>query len=149
MSTDFARASEPDLPRGWGVDLGLLAVRLALASVFMYHGGQKLFGWFEGKGLTGLIEGYGYVVGNLIGIGEFFGGLGLLVGVLTRFSGLSLVLIMAGAIWYVHGKNGFGGQGGYEFNLVLLLCALAIAMAGPGRLTVMRWLPARFRPWAE
>lgn len=149
MSSDFARSIEPDTPHGWGVDLGLLCVRLALASVFMYHGAQKLFGAFGGKGLGGLIQAYGPVVGSLVGIGEFFGGLGMLLGVLTRFSGASLVLIMGGAIAFVHGKNGFGGDGGYEFNLVLLLCALAIMLAGPGRATVMRWLPARFRPWAE
>ena len=136
-------------PTGWAHDFALFSVRVGLAAVFMYHGGQKLFGWFGGKGLGGLINAYGPVVGSLVGIGEFFGGLGLLVGVLTRFSAASLVLIMSGAIYFVHGKHGFAGEGGYEFNFALITMALAIFLAGPGRLTVMRWLPARFRPWLE
>ena len=41
------------------------------------------------------------------------------------------------------------GEGGYEFNFALITMALAILLAGPGRLTVRRWLPARFRPWLE
>ena len=145
----FASAPTGPATRGLDVDVALLSVRIGLASVFMYHGAQKLFGWFGGKGLAGLIEGYGVVVGSLVGIGEFFGGLGLLVGVLTRFSAASLILIMAGAIWFVHGKNGFGGQGGYEFNFVLITMCLAILAAGPGRAALAAVLPARLRPWLE
>lgn len=149
MTTPPLAPPTDDPPTGWQLDFALFSVRVGLAAVFMYHGGQKLFGWFGGKGLGGLIERYGTVVGSLVGVGEFFGGLGLLVGVLTRFSAASLVLIMGGAIYYVHGKHGFGGEGGYEFNFALITMALAILLAGPGRLTVMRWLPARFRPWLE
>lgn len=135
---------------GWSYDLALFSIRFGLAAAFMYHGAQKMFGWFGGQGLAKMIENLGPVLGPLVAIGEFFGGLGLLVGVLTRFSGASLVLIMAGAIVMVHGKNGFSlANGGYEYNLVLLTMALAIALTGPGRLALGRVLPQRFRPWFE
>jgi putative oxidoreductase len=131
-------------------DLALLSVRIGLAAVFMFHGAQKLFSWFGGHGLEGLIKTFGPVVGTLVGIGEFFGGLGLLVGLLSRFSGASLILIMAGAIYNVHGKKGFSMQdGGYEYNFVLITMALAILLAGPGRIALARFLPASLKPWVE
>lgn len=134
----------------WPVDLALLSVRVGLAVVFMFHGGQKLFGWFGGHGLSGLIENYGLIVGWLVGIGEFFGGLGLLVGLLSRFSAASLILIMGGAIAFVHGKNGFASSdGGIEYNFVLITMAVAILVAGPGRLALCRILPGAPKPWLE
>jgi putative oxidoreductase len=92
---------------GWAHDLSLLCIRVGLAAVFIFHGGQKLFGWFGGKGILGLIEHLGVIMAYLVAIGEFFGGVGLLLGILSRFSAASLALIMAGAIFMVHGKNGF------------------------------------------
>jgi putative oxidoreductase len=137
-------------PTPWPVDLALLNVRIGLATVFMFHGAQKLFGWFGGHGLGGLIEAYGAVIGTLVGIGEFFGGLGLLVGLLSRFSAASLIVIMGGAIVLVHGKNGFASSdGGIEYNFVLITMALAILVAGPGRIALGLILPARLKPWLE
>lgn len=128
------------------VDLGLLSVRLGLAGVFIFHGGQKLFGLFGGQGMAQLVQGFGPVLGYLIAVGEFFGGLGLLVGFLSRFSAASLVVIMAGAIALVHGKNGFSAQAnGYEHNFTLLMMALAILLAGPGRIAVTQLLPPGVR----
>jgi putative oxidoreductase len=102
------------------VDWALFAVRLVVGIIFMAHGAQKLFGAFGGSGLGPLVHMMGSV-GYLVAIGEFFGGLGILVGFLSRFSGASLIVIMLGAIALVHGKNGFflGQKAGFEYNLAL------------------------------
>jgi putative oxidoreductase len=90
------------------------------------------------------------LLGYPVTIGEFFGGLGLIVGFLTRFSAASLIVIMLGAIGLVHGKNGFFlGQGpdstlataGFEYNLALIGLLAPILIAGPGNLSVGQFLP--------
>src|SRR5688572_17546317 len=88
------------------VDIALLLVRVIVGVIFAAHGAQKLFGAFGGPGLGELIKMMG-PIGVPVAIGEFFGGLGLVFGFLTRFSAASLIVIMIGAIVLVHGKNGF------------------------------------------
>ena len=69
----------------------------------------------------------------MVVIGEFFGGLGLVVGVLCRFSAASLIMIMFGAIAMVHGKNGFFlSAGGFEYNRrrIGVLAPLLVGVAG-------------------
>jgi putative oxidoreductase len=144
----LSRRNSTPLPTH-SVSLALLLIRFGLAAVFMYHGAQKVFGAFGGPGLATMMTKMGPVLGSLVSIGEFFGGLAILLGLFSRFSAASLVVIMAGAIAMVHGKNGFSGEGGYEFNLMLLLMAAAIFVAGPGRLALASLLPAKLRPWLE
>ena len=129
------------------IDLALLIARVIVGIVFMAHGAQKLFGAFGGPGLSGVVQMMG-PLGYLVAIGEFFGGLGLIVGFLSRFSALSLIVIMVGAIGMVHGKVGFfmnwmGNQGGegFEYHLLAIAILLVILIAGPGRLAVARALP--------
>ena len=123
------------------VDVSLLLMRIIVGIIFMVHGAQKLFGTFGGKGLTATVEMMG-VIGYLVTIGEFFGGLGLIVGLLTRFSAASLIVIMLGAIALVHGKNGFlQSDEGFEYNLALIGLLLPILIAGPGRYAIGRFLP--------
>jgi putative oxidoreductase len=82
------------------------------------------------------------VIGYLVTIGEFFGGLGLIVGFLTRFSAASLIVIMLGAIGMVHGKNGFFmSSGGFEYNLALIGLLIPTLIAGPGPYSIGRLLP--------
>lgn len=119
-------------------DAALLLVRIALAIVFIAHGGQKLFGLFGGKGLAGFTPaivkmGLPPIVATLIAAGEFFGGLGLLVGLLTRVAAIGPLVSMAGAILLVHGKNGFFLPSGMEYALVNLLLSIAVLFGGPGR----------------
>jgi putative oxidoreductase len=113
----------------------------------MAHGAQKLFGAFGGPGLAGVVQMMG-PVGYLVTIGEFFGGLGLILGVLPRFSAASIIVIMIGAIGMVHGKVGFfmnwaGQQAGegYEYHLLAIAALLPIVLAGPGRFALERILP--------
>jgi putative oxidoreductase len=124
------------------VDWALLAVRLTAGIVFMAHGAQKLFGAFGGPGLAPMVQMMGPVA-YLVAIGEFFGGLGLVVGFLSRFSAASLIVIMLGAIALVHAPNGFflGEKPGFEYNFALIGMLLAILIAGPGRMAIGRFLP--------
>ena len=130
-------------PRGdrLTVELSLLVVRVVSGVVFAAHGAQKMFGAFGGPGLEKFVEGMG-PIGYPVAIGEFFGGIGLIVGLLCRFSAASLIVIMIGAIHHVHGKNGFFlSDGGFEYNLALIGLLAPTFLAGPGRLTIGRFLP--------
>src|SRR5215475_12145448 len=103
------------------VDLSLLILRVAVGVIFMAHGSQKLFGAFGGMGMAKTVELMGGgVIPYLVMIGEFFGGIGLVFGFLSRFSAAALIVTMIGAIVTVHGKNGFFLPGGYEYNISLI-----------------------------
>ena len=131
------RASSP-------ADTALLLARIALALPFIFHGASIAFGAFGGPGLQGF-SGFTHMplaMAALVGYGEFLGGLGILFGVLSRIASVGMALIMLGAIGLVHLKNGYDGtKGGFEHPLTLLILALAIAVAGPGRLALGRMLP--------
>ena len=140
-------ASETVVRDRSAVDWSLLALRLVLGVVFMAHGAQKLFGAFGGPGLTAVVQMMG-PVGYLVTVGEFFGGLGLVLGVLSRFSAASIIVIMIGAIAMVHGEVGFfmnwaGKQAGegYEYHLMAIAALLPIVLAGPGRFALAHVLP--------
>jgi len=125
------------------VDVALFLVRLTLGIIFTIHGSQKVFGAFGGPGLQGMASAMG-PIGYLVAIGEFFGGLGLIFGILSRFSAASIIVIMIGAIVQVHGKNGFFNTPpnlGFEYNLALIGLALPTLIAGPGKFTLARPLP--------
>jgi len=129
------------------VDVALLVARIIVGAVFMAHGAQKLFGAFGGPGLSAFVGMMG-PLGYLVSIGEFFGGLGLVVGFLSRFSAASIIVIMLGAIAMVHSKVGFfmnwmGKQGGegFEYHLLAIAILLVILIAGPGRYALARSLP--------
>ena len=129
------------------VDVALLVGRIIVGAVFMAHGAQKLFGAFGGPGLSAFVGMMG-PLGYLVAIGEFFGGLGLVVGFLSRFSAASIIVIMLGAIGMVHGKVGFfmnwmGNQAGegFEYHLLAIAILLVILIVGPGRYALARSLP--------
>jgi putative oxidoreductase len=121
------------------VDLSLLVVRVIVGVVFAAHGAQKLFGVWGGQGLAKTVEMMGSPLGYLVTVGEFFGGLGLIAGFLTRFSAASLIVIMIGAIAIVHGKNGFfQSANGFEYNLALIGLLVPVLLCGPGRFSIGR-----------
>jgi putative oxidoreductase len=100
-----------------------------------------VFGLFGGPGIQEIAKMMG-PVGYLVAIGECFGGLGILVGFLSRFSAASNIVIMLGAIAMVHGKNGFFmDKSGFEYNYALIGLLLATLIAGPGRFSIGRFLP--------
>lgn len=139
-------ASDITTRKASATDWALLVARVFVGIIFMAHGAQKLFGAFGGPGLSGVVQMMG-PIGYLVTIGEFFGGLGLALGVLSRFSAASIIVIMLGAIDMVHGKVGFfmnwsGKQAGegYEYHLLAIGALLAIVIAGPGRFALSRLL---------
>src|SRR5258708_8891801 len=117
------------------VDVALLVVRVVAGVIFAAHGAQKLFGVFGGPGLAAMVQpppdGMG-PLGYPVTIGEFFGGLGLIVGFLCRFSAASLIVIMLGPIGIVHGKKGFFmSAGGFEYNLPLIGLLFPLLLPAP------------------
>src|SRR5882762_6737323 len=139
--------SEATIRDSSAVDWALLVARVVVGVIFMAHGAQKLFGAFGGPGLSAVVQMMG-PIGYLVTIGEFFGGLGLALGILSRFSAASIIVIMLGAIAMVHGKVGFfmnwaGNQAGegFEYHLLAIAALLPVVIAGPGRFAVGRLLP--------
>ncbi|MDX1935152.1 MAG: DoxX family protein [Capsulimonadales bacterium] len=123
----------------------LLILRIVVGVIFMAHGAQKVFGLFGGPGLNAVMGQMGPVLGFLVSVGEFFGGLGILVGFLTRFSAASLIVIMFGAIIMVHGKNGFFlSEKGFEYNFALIGLLFPLLLLGPGPFALPRRIFPRF-----
>jgi len=122
------------------VNTGLLLIRLVVGLLFMGHGAQKLFGWFGGYGIKGTGEFFdsiglkpGEKMALLAGVAELIGGALFILGLLTPLAGLVIAATMVIAIWKVHGANGiWATQNGYEYNLVLLVVALAVSVMGAG-----------------
>jgi putative oxidoreductase len=122
------------------VDLSLLFLRVIVGVIFAAHGAQKLFGAFDGPGLAKTVEMFGGgPLPYLVTIGEFFGGIGLIFGFLSRFSAASLIVIMIGAIVQVHWAGGFFAPKGFEYNLALIGLLLPIFLCGPGRFSIGQW----------
>lgn len=135
----------------------LLILRIAIGIIMAAHGAQKLFGLFGGMGIASTVKFMG-AIGYLVAIGEFFGGLGIIVGFLTRFSSLALIVIQVGAIVKVHWANGFflGQKPGFEYNFALIGILIAILIAGPGKHSIIRLLsilihkfPKKVYPFVE
>lgn len=125
-----------------------LALRIPVGIIFMAHGAQKLFAWFGGYGLAGTGQFFesiglapGIAMAFLAGSAEFFGGLFILLGLLTRPSALVLAFTMLIAIVSVHLPNGlFMSNGGYEFGLALLAASVSLMLSGGGKVAVDNWL---------
>lgn len=121
-----------------------IPVRFGVGIVMTAHGAQKLFGWFGGHGLQGTGQFFaenlglkpGVLMAALAGGTEFFGGLLLLAGFLTRPAAAALAGTMAVAI--ITAKMGafFASNGGMEFPLTLLLASLTLAIGGAGKFSV-------------
>ena len=121
-----------------------LALRIPVGIILAAHGAQKLFGWFGGYGLEGT-GGWmasnglepGYLMALLAGSAEFFGGVALILGLLTRPAALVNAFTMLVAITSIHISNGlFMTNNGYEFALSLFAATLALAIQGGGSLSV-------------
>ncbi|MFJ9036983.1 DoxX family protein [Streptomyces sp. NPDC102406] len=128
-------------------DVGLLILRLALGLTIAAHGTQKLFGWFGGGGIEGTGQFFaqsGYPSGKtmavIAGLSETFGGLGLVLGLLTPLAGAAVLGTMINALAVKWG-GGFFAPAGVEYELLLLAGAAGLALTGPGRIAVDRFLP--------
>lgn len=121
-----------------------LVLRVPVGIILAAHGAQKLFGWFGGYGLEGTGQWMasiglepGYLMALLAGSAEFFGGLALIFGLLTRPAAAVSAFTMVIAIFSVHFVNGlFMSNNGYEFALALFAATLALTFQGAGRLSL-------------
>ena len=127
----------------------LTVLRVTLGVVMFAHGAQKMLGWFGGKGLDAAL--HALVPGKYVPVplaflavcAEFFGGLGLITGSLTRIAALGVAGNMIVAVAMVEGHTGFfmnwegQKQGeGYEYHLLVLAITYALILRGAGSLSI-------------
>jgi putative oxidoreductase len=123
------------------MNLARVIMRTTIGGLFVGHGTQKLFGWFQGGGLAGTADMFEHLGlhpprRNAIaaGVSETAGGAMLFAGLATPLAAGTLTATMLTAIRRVHLPNGpWITKGGYEYNLVLIAAALALVEDGPGR----------------
>jgi putative oxidoreductase len=130
---------------------GPAVLRLALAVVFIAHGGQKLFGWWGGAGLDATAGFFGqmglnpaYPLAATVSILEFGGGILLAFGAFSLPVSAALTVDMLVAIWKVHLASGFfinwnlvPVQGhGFEYNFVLIAALVCLMLSGPGAFSI-------------
>lgn len=128
-----------------------LLLRLGLAVIFITHGLAKVGGDGNEGGLQWMRgpDAPAKPVQFAVAWGELLGGIALAIGFMTRLAAAGIAVIMAGAIWTVTGRNGFHlikdgtFNGGYEYNLVLLVICAAVILLGPGPLAADRWFGVR------
>ena len=126
---------------------GATALRLCVGSVFLVHGAQKLFGLIGGPGLAGtarMLAGFGLPYSTplavLLGLIDFGGGALLVLGSLTRWVSLALLIDLGLTVWKVHYPHGFTSSGGLlpghgqggELHLVLIGALVCLLLGGPG-----------------
>ena len=137
-------------------DLTLTIARVVLALVFIGHGTQKMFGWFGGPGFSRAIEIFEDTMGIppaltvLAMVAEVFGGLGLLVGLLTRIAALGVLGVMIVAPFanglYVRFFMNWQGRNpgeGYEYHLLAIALILVVLVHGAGALSLDRIIAMR------
>src|SRR5262245_34906943 len=130
-------------------DFSLTILRVVLGLVFFAHGAQKMLGWYGGYGFDATMSSFTHnldipaPIAFLAIAAEFFGGIGLIVGLLGRVAALGIFANMLVAVLKVHDANGFfmnwtGAQKGegYEFHLLAMAIALTILIRGSGALSL-------------
>jgi putative oxidoreductase len=122
------------------MNIALLVLRIVVGLSFAGHGAQKLFGFSGGHGLEGTAAGFermglrpARLNALVAGSAEFFGGLLIALGLLTTPAAAAVIAVMTTAILTVHMRNGFwAAQNGFEYNLVMIAAAFALAGVGAG-----------------
>src|SRR5580692_4589649 len=126
-------------------------LRFVLGVVFFAHGAQKMLGWFGGPGFSGtmrMFTGYMHIPAPFAFLAmsaEFFGGLGLIVGFLTRIAAFGIAVNMLVAVAMVHSNFGFfmnwsGTQKGegFEYHLLVLAITTFLMVRGAGAYSLDR-----------
>lgn len=132
------------------VDVGLLVLRIGLGLLFLFYGSQKMFGAFGGNGYSAQVnwfigQGFPPVLAHLAIVAEFFGSLGVLVGLLTPVAAFGIACVMAVATWVTMTTPGkmhavFSGSGPdvqrFFYTFALFFMAVALAVMGAGKLSL-------------
>ena len=125
--------------------------RIVLGIIFFGHGAQKILGWYGGPGLANSMRTFTEhlhlpsTLAFLVIAGEFFGGIGLIVGLFSRIAALVIALTMVGAVATVHFRfglflNWFGRQEGHgiEYHLLAIALSLVVVVKGAGAVSLDR-----------
>jgi putative oxidoreductase len=143
VAAQFRATRDAQLSR----DLALLAARIALAWIFIYHGAGTLFGAFGRSGIHGQAVYFEHVAhlhpgtffAVLSGIIEFFGGIAVGLGILGRLAAAGLLgdmVIAMITVTFANGVIGNANGSGYELNIALAALALVIVLMGTGRFSL-------------
>ena len=132
-------------------DIALTIARVVLGIIFFAHGSQKALGWFGGYGFHGTMGFFTHQMGIpaafafLDIMAEFLGGIGLILGLLTRIAAFGIACVMLVAVVMVHHNFGFfmnwtGNQKGegFEYHLLALAITILLMVKGGGALSVDR-----------
>ena len=130
-------------------DATLSFMRLLLGVIFFAHGAQKMLGWFGGYGFSATMQFFTSqmhipaLFAFLVICTEFFGGLALILGLLTRIAALAVAVEMAVAVLMIHAHvgffmNWFGNQKGegYEYHLLTFAVAIPLIFRGAGAFSI-------------
>lgn len=130
-------------------DVSLAICRLVLGIIFFIHGSQLTLGWFGGFGFKGTMQfmttqlGIPAIFAAVAILAQFLGGLGLIVGLLSRIAAFGIACVMIVAVFKIHLAVGFfmnwyGAQKGegYEYHLLVLALCLLIMVKGSGALSI-------------
>jgi len=123
---------------------GLLILRLVIGLIVAAHGAQKLFGWWGGPGIKGWTAGMirmrirpAAPWAWMSALAEVGGGLALALGFLSPLGSAAIASAMLVAVALVHWPKGFwNSKGGFEFNLSILGAVVALALTGPGAISI-------------
>jgi putative oxidoreductase len=152
LATVVSTRSTSQLP----ADCALLVVRIVLAWIFIFYGGGKLFGWFNGLGIHGTSIYFsqsahlhpGGLFAVLGGVIEFFGAIAVGLGLFSRLAGIALfgdmVMAMITVTWAT-GIDSHTAPPGYQLNLALAGLALVVTFLGSGRFSVDAEIERRLR----
>lgn len=130
---------------------GPFVLRMLLAAVFVYHGGQKAFGWFDGDGWSPTLlkwsgeGGMGFPVGVTVAVLliELLAAVAMFFGILTRLAAVGVMIVMTGALHYVHAPQGIASS---EFPFSILMVAVALFFLGGGRFSLDRAISGQLLP---
>ena len=126
-------------------------LRMALFSVFFYHGVQKTFGWFGGPGWNTTIslwtsaDNYGvpYLVAAIFLVGELAVCLALFFGFLTRLAALAVVAVMGGILIFIQDTSTFESV---EFPILLIATGISLMITGAGSFSMDRAISVNLLP---
>ena len=135
-----------------GTDITETIVRVTAGAFLIPHGAQKLFGWFGGYGLEATGQFFanqlGFSNGYLAALGagsvEFFGGIALALGLLTRASALSITVLLLVASNVHFGAGFFWTDGGWEYPILWAILALSFVTKGGGKYSLDNVLGIKF-----